>query len=90
MRFQYKDGFLFCVRCGKQYHESICPEHHSKKQTYKICPVCVQKYKLRAKPHNKNSSKYYLDVIKPQLTKDRDVIVKWKQNKYSNSGDKQK
>ena len=83
MRFQYKEGFLFCTQCGKQYKKEDCPFIQSKVQRYQICPVCPQKYKLRAKPHNKNSTKYYHEVIKPQLTKDRDIVIKWKQNRYS-------
>lgn len=81
-RFRYKEGFLFCNSCGKQYKIEECPDYQSKIQKWKVCPKCPQKYKLRSKPHNKNSTIYYRNVIKPQLDKDREIIVKWKQKRY--------
>lgn len=84
-QFQYKDGYLFCTQCKKNFKEEICPYHQSKVQRYQICPECPQKYKLRRHAHNKNSTKYYLAVMKPKLEKDREVIIKWKQNRTTDN-----
>jgi hypothetical protein len=88
-RFRYQEGYLFCCHCDKQYKIEECPYVESKTHRYRTCPECPYKLKLRTKPHNKNSTKYYYEVIKPQLQKDRETIVKWKQKRYSDSPQQQ-
>ena len=63
------------------FKEEDCPIHESKVQKYRICPECPAKYKLRRHPHNKNSNEYYLRVVKPRLEVERDIVIKWKQNR---------
>jgi hypothetical protein len=49
---------------------------------YLFCCHCDKQYKIEECP-------YYYEVIKPQLQKDRETIVKWKQKRYSDSPQQQ-
>jgi len=82
MVFRYRKGFLFCRICAKHYREETCPWFDSPGKAgmrYRVCPTKEHNYHLRVTAHNKNSKKYYLAVIKPKLEKEREIVIRWKQ-----------
>ena len=64
-----ENGFRKCMTC--KFH--VVTEDVRCK-----CCVTIFRTKVRSKNH---SQKYYREVIKPQIDKDKDVIIKWKQNR---------
>ena len=90
-RFRYREGYLFCKTCCKQYKEEECPWYESPGKSgmkYRICPTKEHNYHLRKNAHNKDSYKYYERVMKPKLQKDREVIILWKQKRKADINNK--
>ena len=48
------------------------------------CRCCVQKFRTKVRSGN-HSQKYYRENTKPKLEQERDIIIRWKQNRYTDN-----
>lgn len=66
-------GLIKCMTCN------IYVNKEAENTTYCMC--CG--YRFRRSVRNKHSKEYYRTVQKPQIQKERDIIIHWKQKRYT-------